>query len=67
MGDIDFSGYHWSWELAPTPEGHTEVTQTYDWSGVKDERALPFFPRVTPEQLARTIARIAATVGKSPA
>lgn len=66
LGDIDFSGYHYAWDLAPT-EGHTEVTHTYDWSGVKDERAVAFFPRVTPEQMAQTIARIAATVGKSPA
>ncbi|MGH9023046.1 MAG: SRPBCC family protein [Acidimicrobiia bacterium] len=63
LGDIDFSGYHYAWDLAPTAEGHTEVTHTCDWSGVKDERAVAFFPRVTSEQMAQTIARIAATVG----
>lgn len=62
LGDIDFSGYHYTWELAPAADGSTQVTHTYDWSGVKDERALPFFPRVTPEQMAQTIARINETL-----
>ena len=58
VGDIDFKGYHYAWELAPAADGGTEITHTYDWSGVSDERALPFFPRVSPEQMAVTIDRL---------
>jgi uncharacterized protein YndB with AHSA1/START domain len=59
VGDIDFRGYHYTWELAPSPDGGTEITHTYDWSGVKDDRALPFFPRVTTEHMTETINRLA--------
>lgn len=58
VGDIEFQGYHYVWELAPGPDGGTEITHTYDWNGVKDERALPFFPRVTSEQMMETINRL---------
>ena len=58
VGDIDFRGYHYAWELAPGPDGGTDITHTYDWNGVQDERALPFFPRVTSEQMAITIERL---------
>ncbi|MGH9039218.1 MAG: SRPBCC family protein [Acidimicrobiia bacterium] len=63
LGDTDFRTYHYAWELAPGPDGGTEITHTYDWSGVKDERALPFFPRVTAEQMAGTIDRIGKAAG----
>jgi uncharacterized protein YndB with AHSA1/START domain len=59
VGDIDFRGYHYGWELAPSADGGTEITHTYDWNGVKDDRALPFFPRVTSEQMTETINRLA--------
>ena len=58
VGDIEFQGYHYAWDLAPGADGGTEVTHTYDWSGVKDERALPFFPRVTTDQMSETINRL---------
>jgi uncharacterized protein YndB with AHSA1/START domain len=58
IGDIDPSGHVWSWELEPTASGGTRVTHTYDWSGVRDTRALPLFPRVTEEQMAASIALI---------
>jgi uncharacterized protein YndB with AHSA1/START domain len=59
IGDIDPSGYVWSWELEPTASGGTRVTHTYDWTGVRDPKALPLFPRVTEEQLAASISLIA--------
>lgn len=64
LGDIDPTGYHYAFDLEPTGEGHTAVTHTYDWNGVKDERALPFFPRVSADQMAQTIARLADAVAK---
>ena len=63
VGDIEFEGYYYGWELAPGPDGGTEVTHTYDWSGVKDKRALPFFPRVSTEQMGETINRLGQAAG----
>lgn len=62
LGDVDPSGYVWSWELEPTASGGTRLTHTYDWSGVRDVRALPLFPRVTEEQMAASIALIAEAI-----
>lgn len=62
IGDIDFRGYHYAWSLEPGPDGGTEVTHIYDWSGVKDDRALQFFPLVTEAQMAGTIDRLAEAV-----
>ena len=59
IGDMDPSGHTYSWELEPTAEGGTRVTHVYDWSGVRDERALDIYPRVSEEQMAGTISRIA--------
>lgn len=59
IGDVDASGHIWGWELEPTPTGGTRVTHIYDWSGVRDSRALPLFPRVTEEQMAASIALVA--------
>ncbi|HEV3364827.1 MAG TPA: SRPBCC domain-containing protein [Acidimicrobiia bacterium] len=58
VGDLDFGGYYYGWELAPNADGGTDIIHTYDWSGVKDERTLEFFPRVTSEQMAETINRL---------
>jgi uncharacterized protein YndB with AHSA1/START domain len=59
IGDLDPSGHTWGWELEPTAEGGTRITHVYDWSGVRDERALELYPRVTEEQMAGSISRIA--------
>jgi hypothetical protein len=58
IGDLDFRGYHYAWELEPNAAGGTDITHSYDWSGVKDDRALPFFPRVSAEQMGETINRL---------
>ncbi len=62
VGDVDISGHHYLWKLEPTPEGHTHVTHTYDWSGVADPNALKFYPVVSAEQMAGTLDRIATVV-----
>lgn len=58
IGDADLSGYEWRWELRPTGDGATEVTQTYDWSGVNDPNAIELFPRVSEAQMSATIERL---------
>ena len=58
IGDLDFRGYSYAWELAPNADGGTDITHSYDWSGVKDDRALPFFPRVSADQMSETINRL---------
>jgi len=58
VGDLDFSGYFYAWELTPGADGGTDIVHTYDWSGVKDERTLSFFPRVSSEQMSETINRL---------
>lgn len=58
IGDIDPSGHVYAWELAPGADGGTEITHTYDWSGVKDPNALPLYPIVSTENMTATIGRI---------
>jgi hypothetical protein len=59
IGELDPSGHIYGWELEATPEKHTKVIHVYDWSGVKDEGALALYPRVSEEQMAGSLARIA--------
>lgn len=58
IGELDVSGHTYGWELEPTSEGGTQVTHTYDWSGVRDEGALALYPRVSEEQMSASITRI---------
>ncbi len=58
IGELDPSGHTYGWELAPTADGGTQVTHTYDWSGVTDENALGLYPRVSEEQMSGSIARL---------
>ena len=59
LGDVTVKGHTWTWKLAPSGSG-TEVTQVYDWSGVRDEQFRGFFPLVTEDQMAQTIDKVAA-------
>lgn len=59
LGDVTVEGHTWTWKLAPSGSG-TEVTQVYDWSGVRDEQFRGFFPLVTEDQMAQTIDKVAA-------
>lgn len=58
IGDLDPSGHQYIWELEPADGGGTRVTHIYDWSGVKDEKAVPLYPRVSAEQMAASIERL---------
>lgn len=62
IGGVDPSGHTYGWELRPTADGRTEVTHTYDWTGVADENALGLYPRVSEEQMAGSLRRIADAV-----
>lgn len=58
------AGVRWEWDVAPTAGGGTEVTHTYDWSQVTDPAVLArvSFPRVSADQLAKTVRRLAAAL-----
>jgi uncharacterized protein YndB with AHSA1/START domain len=60
IGDLDPSGHVYAWDLEPTGDGGTRVTHTYDWSGVRDEKAVGPYPRVSADQMRESIARLAA-------
>lgn len=57
-------GWEWMWELHPEGPESTEVTLTYDWSGVTDKQVLRrmSFPLVKKEQLEESLAKLAETV-----
>jgi hypothetical protein len=58
LAGITIGGHFYTYRLRPDGEG-TEVTQTYDWSGVGDPSFEQFCPFVTREALAATLDRIA--------
>lgn len=60
----DPKGWQWVWELTPTGPDSTEVTLTYDWSGVTDQDLLKriSFPFVSREQLDASLGNLAAAV-----
>ncbi|MET9219540.1 nuclear transport factor 2 family protein [Streptomyces sp. NPDC003300] len=58
-------GHRFTWKLAPTGEGHTEVTQTYDWAAVTDPAVVPRLPMVSADELEGSLTRLGAVV--SPA
>ncbi len=62
--DAEPAGWEWVWRLSPVGEGSTEVSLTYDWSGVRDPAVLAIlsFPVVPPEALAGTLDRLVAAV-----
>lgn len=55
LGDVRASGHTYTWELEPTSDGRTRVTQTYDWSNVTDEEFKSFFPMLSKAQLDNSI------------
>ena len=58
LGDITPGGHTFTWELAPGPEGGTEIVHTYDWSSCPDDRFKAMMPFLSEEQLNETIRRI---------
>lgn len=52
-------GHLWRWELAPVDDTRTEVTHTYDWSGLTDENRMARARATTDDKLRASLARLA--------
>jgi uncharacterized protein YndB with AHSA1/START domain len=60
-GQLEFGGWLWRYDLAPLGPSDTEVTLTYDWSGVPQhvrERGIRF-PPFGPEHLINSLHHLA--------
>ncbi|WP_134655938.1 nuclear transport factor 2 family protein [Streptomyces sp. H23] len=55
-------GHRFTWKLTPTGDGHTEVTQTYDWTGVTHPFLMPRLPVITADELDASLTSLAAAV-----
>lgn len=61
LAGITTGGHTYTYRLRDTGDG-TEVTETYDWSGVSDPKFEAFCPLVSREQLVGTLERLARAV-----
>jgi uncharacterized protein YndB with AHSA1/START domain len=60
-------GWEWVWRFETAGPGSTEVSVTYDWSGVTDKEILKklSFPEVSQDALDSTLANLAAQVSEA--
>jgi hypothetical protein len=59
-GSVGFGGWFWRYDLAPTGQGATRVTLTYDWSAVPGSlREHIGFPPFGPDHLDNSLAHLA--------
>lgn len=58
--DAPEPGHLWRWELRPLDDGSTEVTHTYDWTELTEEKRLPRARSTTSAHLQASIDRLAA-------
>lgn len=65
LAGIRTGGHTYTYRLREAGDD-TEVTETYDWSGVTDPRFEAFCPFVTREQLADTLDNLARAVETGP-
>lgn len=65
LNGIKPGGHTWGFDLEPTGDGRTVVTHTYDWTNIYDERYGAFFPFITPEEMAATVARLGEVAAKT--
>lgn len=56
LGDTRVEGHSYTWELT-SEGGGTRVTQTYNWSGVRDENFRGLLPLLNEEQLGDSIEK----------
>ncbi|MEU7814775.1 SRPBCC family protein [Pseudonocardia sp. NPDC049154] len=61
LAGIRTGGHTYTYRLTEVGDG-TEVTETYDWSGVSDPKFEAFCPLVSREQLVGTLERLARAV-----
>jgi hypothetical protein len=72
-GHLEFGGWIWRYDLAPLGPSETEITLSYDWSGVPQfirERGI-HFPPFGPEHLTNSLRHLAGlaaptTGGQAP-
>ena len=53
-------GHLWRWELEPAGASRTQVTHTYDWTRLTDEKRLPRARATTADRLRASLDRLAA-------
>ncbi|MFC1433719.1 polyketide cyclase [Streptacidiphilus sp. N1-3] len=59
-GELGFGGWLWRYDLVPLSSSETEVTLSYDWSGVPQSiRAYIQFPPFGPDHLADSLRHLA--------
>ena len=62
-GNLRFGGWIWRYDLAPLGPSETEVSLSYDWSGVpEDVRQQGNFPPFSPDHLDNSLSRLAQLV-----
>jgi uncharacterized protein YndB with AHSA1/START domain len=56
-----FYGHRWRWQLRPLDDGHTEVTETFDWSTTRIPLLLTLtpFPRRNLLGMEKSLTRLA--------
>jgi Polyketide cyclase / dehydrase and lipid transport len=59
---VEVGGHTYTWDLHEA-DGRTEVTETYDWTGVKDPQFEKLFPLVSQDDLERSLDKLARAVG----
>jgi len=58
-------GHLWRWELEPVDESHTQVTHTYDWSELTDEKRLVRARATTADKLQASLVGLAEVTERS--
>jgi uncharacterized protein YndB with AHSA1/START domain len=61
LGDMEVGGHTFTFDLRAV-DGGTEVTETYDWMSVKDEKFLAMLPVVSEDDLKGSLERIEQAV-----
>jgi uncharacterized protein YndB with AHSA1/START domain len=65
-GVVRFGGWLWRYDMAPTGEGGTDVTLTYDWSAATQEaRDTIDFPPFGSDHLHNSLAHLAEVAATS--
>lgn len=53
-------GHEWRWEIEPLESGGAQVTHTYDWTDLRDEKRLVRARATGADQLRASLDRLAA-------
>jgi uncharacterized protein YndB with AHSA1/START domain len=60
-----FNGHRWRWQLNPVDAGHTEVTETFDWSTARIPLLISIsgFPKRNRRAIEQSLARLNELLG----